>query len=443
MAERNNVGAFLAAARKRAGLKQDELAKQLGVTNKTVSRWERGQTRPDYEQLLALSRILNVDVYDLVSGRTDAKKEGILQKAAHETQVSTMEFEDNEEDESAKPVRKRRYKVTILVETLGLILLAGLAAFAITIGLHKAKSNTVTPTPSPSQQPFATPDPTEMPVITPSPTPEPTEEPDWITLAQQQYETVEYEREHFVTELPEGTVPEELAGRNQSDEQLLNLSNDELRASIGTVEDMIAWFRLTGPRWKDKDYTGKNRSYAYQTPEEKLAEENPSFGVDSISITAAWLLQDDYPGTGVLAVLDAAQEGRSKFYVCIPIKGGWYIFDTAQWLNQTPKLNLIGMMAVRDLSDLYPYYLSQGYYFAGATVDTISLHEGLDAVFIKDLTKPITFAQSNAAWAWTRTDVTRIMDGYLRERLEKNGRRWPGVRQSFSTQTNSENGTNP
>ena len=101
------------------------------------------------------------------------------------------------------------------------------------------------------------------------------------------------------------------------------------------------------------------------------------------------------------------------------------------------------MMAVRDLSDLYPYYLSQGYYFAGATVDTISLHEGLDAVFIKDLTKPITFAQSNAAWAWTRTDVTRIMDGYLRERLEKNGRRWPGVRQSFSTQTNSENGTNP
>ena len=48
------VGARMRAARKRAGLTQEQLAALVGVTGGAVSQWENGQTMPDLKPILAL-----------------------------------------------------------------------------------------------------------------------------------------------------------------------------------------------------------------------------------------------------------------------------------------------------------------------------------------------------------------------------------------------------
>ena len=48
------IGRFIAALRKESGLTQEQLGEKLGVTNKTISRWENGNYMPDVEMLSLL-----------------------------------------------------------------------------------------------------------------------------------------------------------------------------------------------------------------------------------------------------------------------------------------------------------------------------------------------------------------------------------------------------
>ena len=63
------IGKFIAECRKKQNMTQDELAYQLGVSSKTISRWETGRTLPDYSLLELLSNDsnnLDVLIDDLV-----------------------------------------------------------------------------------------------------------------------------------------------------------------------------------------------------------------------------------------------------------------------------------------------------------------------------------------------------------------------------------------
>lgn len=62
------IGYFLAELRKEKNLTQDELGEQIGVTNKTVSRWENGNYLPPVEILQILSNLYNVSINELLSG---------------------------------------------------------------------------------------------------------------------------------------------------------------------------------------------------------------------------------------------------------------------------------------------------------------------------------------------------------------------------------------
>ena len=61
-----NIGASIARLRKKQGLTQSELAAMLCVSNKTVSKWERGAGYPEITQLFSLSRILSTTVDTLM-----------------------------------------------------------------------------------------------------------------------------------------------------------------------------------------------------------------------------------------------------------------------------------------------------------------------------------------------------------------------------------------
>lgn len=62
------IGELLATLRKEQKLTQEELGEIIGVTNKTVSRWENGNYMPPVEILLVLSKQFNVSINELLSG---------------------------------------------------------------------------------------------------------------------------------------------------------------------------------------------------------------------------------------------------------------------------------------------------------------------------------------------------------------------------------------
>lgn len=62
------IGKFICSTRKQLGMTQEQLGEHLGVTNKTVSRWETGKYMPDIDKLQDLSAILGISINELLAG---------------------------------------------------------------------------------------------------------------------------------------------------------------------------------------------------------------------------------------------------------------------------------------------------------------------------------------------------------------------------------------
>ncbi len=62
------IGRFIAECRKKANLTQMQLAEKLGITDKAISKWERGVAMPDTSIMLELCDILCISVNELLSG---------------------------------------------------------------------------------------------------------------------------------------------------------------------------------------------------------------------------------------------------------------------------------------------------------------------------------------------------------------------------------------
>lgn len=60
------IGAFIRDVRKENGLTQEQFAEKLGVSQKSISRWETGKTMPDYSLLPAICEILGVNIAELL-----------------------------------------------------------------------------------------------------------------------------------------------------------------------------------------------------------------------------------------------------------------------------------------------------------------------------------------------------------------------------------------
>lgn len=73
VADENQIGCFIAQLRKEKGLTQKQLAEQLGITDKAVSKWERGAGFPDITMLTKLAAALGITTGELLNGvREDA-----------------------------------------------------------------------------------------------------------------------------------------------------------------------------------------------------------------------------------------------------------------------------------------------------------------------------------------------------------------------------------
>ena len=84
------IGKFIAENRKKKNMTQEQLAEKLGVTSKTISRWENGNYMPDISLLKPISEELGITLNDLLSGEKVEKEQ--YQEKLEENIINTIDY---------------------------------------------------------------------------------------------------------------------------------------------------------------------------------------------------------------------------------------------------------------------------------------------------------------------------------------------------------------
>ena len=69
------IGRFIADCRKEKKITQEQLAEKLYITDRAVSKWERGLSLPDADKMLELCNILGISVNELLNGEKIMKED--------------------------------------------------------------------------------------------------------------------------------------------------------------------------------------------------------------------------------------------------------------------------------------------------------------------------------------------------------------------------------
>ncbi len=90
------VGQFLKSLRSEKSITQAELAEMLGVSNRSISRWENGTTMPDFDLVIELAKYYEVEVGEILDGERkdhmDSKTEETMLKIADYNNVEREFF---------------------------------------------------------------------------------------------------------------------------------------------------------------------------------------------------------------------------------------------------------------------------------------------------------------------------------------------------------------
>ncbi len=114
------IGKFIADCRKRKNITQEELAEKLYITDRAVSKWERGLSLPDADKMLELCSILDINVNELLNGEKINMKD--YEKKTNELLV---ELAKQEELKNKKMITDMYVlSVTAVVFYIGITLLA-------------------------------------------------------------------------------------------------------------------------------------------------------------------------------------------------------------------------------------------------------------------------------------------------------------------------------
>lgn len=116
--DQQKIGRFIALTRKEHGLTQRQLADRLGISDKTVSKWETGNGMPEVSLMLPLCAALDISVNELLSGErlTDAE----YKRKAEENMMNLI----LEKEESKK-------KIILAVAVTVLTILASVTLIAL------------------------------------------------------------------------------------------------------------------------------------------------------------------------------------------------------------------------------------------------------------------------------------------------------------------------
>ena len=120
----DKIGKFIALNRKNKGLTQEQLAEKLGVTNKTVSRWETGKYMPDLSLLKPLSEELGITLNELLSGEK-LEKEKIIENTEKNI-INAIDYSDKE-------IKKTKKISMIILTTIIVFIVVIITLFIIDV----------------------------------------------------------------------------------------------------------------------------------------------------------------------------------------------------------------------------------------------------------------------------------------------------------------------
>ncbi|MBE5882306.1 MAG: helix-turn-helix transcriptional regulator, partial [Lachnospiraceae bacterium] len=66
--DQKKIGLFLRELRNEQNLSQEQLAEEFGVSSRSISRWENGNTMPDISIIIELADFYDVDIREIIRG---------------------------------------------------------------------------------------------------------------------------------------------------------------------------------------------------------------------------------------------------------------------------------------------------------------------------------------------------------------------------------------
>lgn len=122
--DQEKIGKFIAEKRKEKGMTQKELAGQLGIGDKAISKWECGRGMPDNSIMLPLCDALEINVNELLMGESLSEKE--YTESSEDIILSLIE---------EKETLKKKNKWNLLSGIL-LVFLSALLFYVVIIPIH-------------------------------------------------------------------------------------------------------------------------------------------------------------------------------------------------------------------------------------------------------------------------------------------------------------------
>lgn len=116
------LGIFIAERRKELGLTQALLAEQLHVTDKAISRWERGIGLPDISNIEALADVLDVSLLELMQAQRNERTDSISTKKVEELLIDTIQL-SKETNKFAKSIGYFVLAIFVLIAVILLCVL--------------------------------------------------------------------------------------------------------------------------------------------------------------------------------------------------------------------------------------------------------------------------------------------------------------------------------
>lgn len=108
--DQKKIGRFLKELRREKNLSQEQFAEIMGVSNRSVSRWETGMNMPDLDILIEIAKYYDVEIKEILDGEKGVE---LMDKKVEETVLKVADYSNQEKEKITK-----RMHILFIIGTL-------------------------------------------------------------------------------------------------------------------------------------------------------------------------------------------------------------------------------------------------------------------------------------------------------------------------------------